>query len=167
MKLIDPKVKLNMKRYVFQCSLATFAILVIFLIFDVLEYTTIVASLGATTFIIFTMPKSYASRIRPLIGGYIVGTLVGIFSRLILEILIMMNFIAPHSRPFVIFAALAVGLATFLMTLVNAEHPPAAGVAMALVFNNWNHWTIVFVLTAVIILAGIKIALKPVLKNLY
>ena len=167
MKLIDPKVKMNMKRYVFQCSLATVAILMIFLIFDVLEYTTIVASLGATTFIIFTMPKSYASRIRPLIGGYIVGTLVGMLSRLILEILIMMNFITPHSRPFVIFAALAVGLATFLMTLVNAEHPPAAGVAMALVFNNWNHWTIVFVLTAVAILAGIKIALKPVLKNLY
>ena len=53
------------------------------------------------------------------------------------------------------------------MTLVNAEHPPAAGIAVGLVFHDWDFKTIVFVLSAVGILALIKKLLKPVLKNLY
>ncbi len=166
MKIIDPKVKNNKDRYIFQCMLATIALLFIFLIFDVFKYTSIVASLGATTFIVFTMPQAYSSGFRPLIGGYLIGTFVGVVSRLVLE-LAMQNFINPEGVIFLVFAAIAVGFATFFMTLVNAEHPPAAGIAVGLVFHDWDFKTIVFVLSAVGILALIKKLLKPVLKNLY
>ena len=77
MRIIDSKFRPNAVRYVFQCCLATATILLALLFLDVREHTALVATLGATAFVVFTMPKSYPSRPRPLIGGYVVSVAVG------------------------------------------------------------------------------------------
>ncbi len=63
-------------------------------------------------------------------------------------------------------AALSVGLAIFLMTIFNFEHPPAAGTALGFVVYEWSYSTIVFVLIFAVSLVVVKRLLKRYLKGL-
>ncbi|MEA3407178.1 MAG: HPP family protein [Chloroflexota bacterium] len=65
------------RRCILQGALATMTSLGIFFLLDVLLRTTLVSSLGASTFIVFAMPHSRPARSRSLVGGYMVGTLCG------------------------------------------------------------------------------------------
>ena len=126
---------------------------------DALAHTAIVASLGASFFIAFTMPKTQASKPRPLIGGYLIGISTGSLCSMLAS-----TFIVEGS--YVIFGALAVGVAIFLMVVTNTEHAPAAGIALGLVINKWDHWTLLFILGAVVFLTVVKRLLRSVLINL-
>ena len=53
---------------------------------DVLNEAALITALGASAFIVFTMPTQYSSDPRRLIGGYIVGLLVGFIFFLISSI---------------------------------------------------------------------------------
>jgi len=117
MKFFDQKLEHRLARYVFQSLLATLAILLILLFLDVLKQTAIIAALGATTFIVFTAPKSYSSEARPLIGGYIVGILAGI-SCYYLSMLYS-KFFADIKILYIIFGSLAVGLSIFIMVIIS------------------------------------------------
>jgi len=75
--IIDKKFKKNTLKYIFQCVLATLTILAILLFLDILNEIAIITALGASAFIVFTMPKQYSSDSRRLFGGYIVGLIVG------------------------------------------------------------------------------------------
>jgi CBS-domain-containing membrane protein len=70
MEIIDIKTRKNIWRYISQCILATVTILAILFFLDVLTETAIIAALGASAFIVFTMPNTYSSDPRRLIGGY-------------------------------------------------------------------------------------------------
>jgi CBS-domain-containing membrane protein len=65
-----------------------------------------------------------------------------------------------------VFGAMAVGLAIFVMVITGTAHPPAAGLALGLILNEWSPLTIVVVFAGIISLSVIKTVLKPVLKNL-
>jgi CBS-domain-containing membrane protein len=67
---------------------------------------------------------------------------------------------------FVIFGALAVGIAIFLMTITNTEHAPAAGIALGLVINQWSIKTIIFIIVAILWMSMVRKLLKPHLINL-
>ena len=58
--------------FVAQSVLATVVIFAVFLVLGAQE-VAIVASLGATTFVIFAQPKQYSARPRSVIGGHLVG----------------------------------------------------------------------------------------------
>lgn len=166
MKIIDQKVRHNLGRYVFQCSLATFTILIVLLFLDVLSHTAIIATLGASAFIVFTMPESYESKPRPLIGGYLVGILVGCSCYFLSMFPLMTSIFATQETSYIAFGALSVGIAIFLMVITDTEHPPAAGMALGLVINRWDHMTIVFILCSVILMAAVKKLLKPIMMDL-
>ncbi len=78
MRFFDKKFRKNVHRYIFQCVLATLTVLAVLVFLNVLTETAIIAALGASAFIVFTMPNTYSSDPRRLIGGYIVGIIVGI-----------------------------------------------------------------------------------------
>jgi CBS-domain-containing membrane protein len=61
---------------------------------------------------------------------------------------------------------MAVGLAIFVMVITDTAHPPAAGLALGLILNEWSPLMIVVVFAGIISLSVIKTVLKPVLKNL-
>lgn len=166
MYLIDKKLKHNLRRYIFQCSLAAIAILIILIILDVFCHSAIIATLGATLFIVFTMPKSRPSRPRPLIGGYIVGVVVGLLFYYIGNSTLVLSLLVNIEISYIVFGSLAVGTAIFLMTVTDTEHPPAAGIPIALIFSKWDYLTIIFIISAVIILFIIKSLLRPMLVDL-
>ncbi len=166
MEFLDPKFRTHWKRYVFQCLMASVTILVVLLFLDVIKHTAIIATLGASAFIVFTMPLSYSSAPRPLIGGYAIGIAIGIGCHF-LAYLAVWGRIAPESQlPIVFFAAAAVGVVILLMTVANAEHPPAAGMALGLVMNRWDWETLCFILAAVLFLIVVRVTLRKHLIDL-
>ncbi|KYK31535.1 MAG: hypothetical protein AYK22_02255 [Thermoplasmatales archaeon SG8-52-3] len=163
---IDKKFRKNTLKYIFQCFLATITILAVLIFLDVLNKTAIITALGASAFIIFTMPTQYSSDPRRLIGGYIVGLIVGFIFFFISQSQIKSTFGFSETTALVIFGAIAIGFAIFIMAVTNTEHAPAAGIALGLVINPWDYITIIFIILAMLWLAIIRYILREYLMDL-
>ena len=161
--LIDIKFKKNILKYTLQCFLTTFTILIVLLFLNVLSETAIIAALGASAFVTFTTPHRYASHPRRLMGGYAIGLSVGF---VLYVLAIHFQSIINYQTSLIVFGALAVGVSTFLMAITNTEHAPAAGVALGLIINRWDYMTIIFIVAAILWMAGVKKLLKPFLMDL-
>ena len=166
MQIIDDKVRTHLGSYIFQCFLATFTLLAVLIFLNVLEETAIIAALGASAFIVFTMPNMYSSDPRRLIGGYIIGIVVGISFYFISNNDFIESLVMSENTSLIFFGALAVGISILLMTVTNTEHAPAAGIALGLVINEWTQITILFIFCAMLWMAGVRKLLKPHLMNL-
>ena len=160
MRFIDSKFKENYKQYILQCSLAFIVTFFIFLFVDLISSLVILAAFGASTFIAFTMPWAYAAKPRNLIGGYVVGSVIGV---LMYELLCL---IGHSSLSMLIFSALCVALTSFAMVVTDTEHPPAVGMALGLVINQWSFVSIFITLSAIVLLSISKELIKSHLINL-
>jgi CBS-domain-containing membrane protein len=166
MRLLDLKFRKNILRYLFQCLLATITIFIILLFLNVLTETAIIASLGASAFITFTMPTAYSSGLRPMIGGYLVGIMVGVICFVIATSQLFDALFISDTMLKAVFGAIAVGIAIFVMVATDTEHAPAAGIALGLILNKWEFMTIFYIISAVILMASVKKILKPYLLDL-
>lgn len=165
-RIVSQKARENIRPYIYQSALATLAILLILLFLDVISHTAIIATLGSSTFLVFTRPRAYASRLRPLLGGYLIGTTVGMFFYYLSLLPGLVSLPVSTSTVYVVFSAMAVGGAIFLMVITNTEHSPAAGMAMGLVINAWDFQTILFIFSAVGMLAILRHVLRPYMIDL-
>jgi hypothetical protein len=52
------------------------------------------------------------------------------------------------------------------MVITNTEHPPASGIALGLVINEWTFHTIIFILVGVFVLFLVKRFLGSILIDL-
>ena len=123
-RILDPKLRAHARRYVIQCVVATAAVFVVLSVLDAFRQTVLVAALGASAFIAFAMPRVNAARPRYLLGGYVVGIVVGCTASSISE---LVTGYLPQALEGVVplaFAALATGLAMFIMVVTDTEHPP-------------------------------------------
>lgn len=165
---MDPSLNLDEKfrkrpiRYVVQCSVAGLTAMAPMAFLHLLEYTGIVAALGATIFTIFTMPHRVSSRPRYVIGGYVMGTVAGLISSFAF---VQAGAWLPSPGTFFV-GAIAVGTASLLMVATNTEHPPAAGLALGLVLQPWDYKTIAYVLACVCVLCLIKAFVRRFLIDL-
>jgi len=145
------------KKYFFlQCTAVTLTIgLIIYIL--TMQNAVIVASIGASAFIIFASPHGYYARPKKLIGGHLVGLLFGtIFSLINIHIL-------PTE---VITTAFAVGCTFFLMVLIDVEHPPAAGTALGIVFIDVSLPLAIAIVASVCFISLIHHLLRPYMKDL-
>lgn len=166
MKLLDKKFRINYKRYLFQCSIATLATFLILLLIDKASNLIILASFGASAFIVFTMPHASAAKPRCLLGGYATGSIVGIVFYYI-NLLISNNLLLQSSNIYLILSsALCVGITSLVMVITDTEHPPAVGMALGLVINDWSYLSLVITLLAIVSLSAVRKLLKPYLINL-
>ncbi|MHA1860605.1 MAG: HPP family protein, partial [Candidatus Asgardarchaeia archaeon] len=116
------------KNYILQSLLATLTIFIVLLLLS-MEHAVIIASIGATSFIVFAMPKSITARPRNVIGGHMVGLISGS----------LFSLIPSHSFLFSItLYSFAVGLSIFMMVVTDTEHPPAAGTALGVVVKGFS-----------------------------
>jgi len=131
------------KHYLLQSFAAT-VVLFIVLLSLTLENAVVIASIGATAFIVFTMPKSATAQPRRVIGGHIIGLGAGLLCTLI-----------PHGDTIISLAiySLAVGIAIFSMVALDFEHPPAAGTALGVAITGFSPGVITAVLTSSIIMS--------------
>ena len=165
-RIIDKSFLKAPKNYIIQSLLAVVAVAIILHFVGVLTQAAIVASLGASTFIAFAMPYAFTAQPRRLVGGNIVGLLCGLLCYYAFLTGPLGELSKNWEFIFWVAGALSVGLAIFLMTITNTEHPPAAGVALGFAVNEWTYQTIIFVIAYAISLAIIKRLLKRYLRDL-
>ena len=131
------------KNYLYQSLLATIIIFIILLILDI-QNAVVVASIGSSAFLVFTMPHIITARPRRLIGGHIIGLLSGSLCALI-----------PHTGTITSISvfALAVGISMFLMVALDFEHPPASGTALGIAMTGFSVSVMLALITSVMVLA--------------
>ena len=158
MRLLDRNLKGHILQYVAQCLIATATLGVVLFYMDIVMETAVVASIGATSFIIFTMPHTNGAKPKYILGGYAVGTIVGVLS----NYLLVLNIGIPVN----IVGAIAVGLAMFVMVITNTEHPPAAALALGIAIEGYTLNILIFVYGVAISLLLIKWLLRKWLIDL-
>lgn len=82
----------------------------------------VLASMGASTFLLFAVPHSPMAQPWPMLAGHIVSAAIGVACASLV----------PHP---VLATALAVALAIFLMHMLHCMHPPSAATAMIAVLG--------------------------------
>jgi CBS-domain-containing membrane protein len=131
------------KNYIYQSFLATVVVFLVLLLLT-MENAVVIASIGATAFIVFTMPKNTTARPRRIIGGHFIGLVAG-----------SLCFLIPHSSTLVtvLVLSLAVGVSICLMVALDFEHPPASGTALGVALTGFSVDILIAILTSVIILS--------------
>ena len=162
----DRKFKVHPLNYVFQCAIATAYIIVILVALDLITQTAIIATLGASTFIIFVRPHSYSARVRVMLGGYIIAIVVRIAMGILANLSVMETVFFTHKVQFIFFSAAAIGIVLPTMALTNTEHPPAAAMALGLVLNDWNIVILLFIICCVLLLGVVKKGFSPFMIDL-
>lgn len=166
MSAFDKQLSEHLSQYIKQCLMATGVIIAVILAFDVDEQTVIIATLGATTFIVFAMSHSYASEPRRIYGGYAIGILIGLLVYY-LEMFLMWIDPSGFDGINIFLGGLAIGASIFLMVFTNTEHPPAAGLSIGLLFNPWTVETIFVIIVAIFFLSTAKYFLRHWLIDLH
>jgi len=129
----------------------------------------IVASLGASSFIIFITPHAEGARSKYVIGGYICGCVTGIvFSFLFGALHKYIPDLLFHGVDYtqVIVCAAASALTTLLMSTTGFVHPPAAALALGLAIDSDRLKTAAAALIGVLILCTVRRVLRKYIKNL-
>ena len=148
--------RLYWKHYVLQSILATCSVFIV-LYFLSLQEAVIVASIGATAFIVFTMPNNITAQSRNVIGGHLVGLFYGF----------LFSFIPHSALTFsILIYSMAVGASIFTMVVTDTEHPPAAGTALGVVITGIRLDVLITVVMSIIILSLIHRLFKPYLRDL-
>jgi len=166
MTVFDRKFRRNKLRYVLQCLLAGVSVLLVLAILDPMSNAAVIAALGASCFIAFTMPHAKVSRPRFLIGGYAIGLLAGTACYWLSQLTWPGPLATLQQHSYMAFGAMAVALAIFLMVVTDTEHPPAASLALGMVLGKWHPMTIVVLLVGIVAVCCLKRLLKPVLVDL-
>ena len=116
---IDP---ISLKEKLINALAATFAILILGFALKILPHKTfvlpLIASMGASAFLLFTVPHSPMAQPWPLIGGHLVSAIVAIA-------------ITHLTADTILASACVVGGSILAMQLLNCLHPPGAATALA------------------------------------
>jgi len=158
MRWLDPKFRGHRRSYLIQSLMALAVIFIMALFIDIFIQTAIIASLGASIFILFTIPHKKVSRGRYLFGGYTIGIITGELCSFLM-----------HGETFYLeslILALAVGLAMFFMVITNMEHPPAAALAMGIAVEGADLMTLATIYICLIIVFSAKKVLERWLIDL-
>ena len=135
---IDEKFKKLWKYYIWQSCLATIAFFVILHVLEK-ERIVLISAMGSTAFIIFAMPTAVSAQSKNVIGGHLVGLILG---------MIFFFVKIPDLYEF----PLVVGFAIFVMAVLDVEHPPAVGTALAVLINEVSpDVSLITIATAVIL----------------
>jgi len=153
---IDPQFPTHWKQYLIQSSYA--AITVFFITIILSNNPVVIASIGATAFIVFAMPNNVAAEPKRIIGGHLVGFFVG-------SCFAVFPFMDILFFKAVWFSA-SVGITILLMVVLDFEHPPAAGTALGMALVGYSSSSASAILISVVILALIGFFAKPFLRNL-
>lgn len=144
------------KNYIYQSFLATLVIFIVLWLLSV-EEAVIVASIGATAFIVFAMPSYLTAKTRRIMGGHAAGFLCGTLGALVLQ--------HWSISPTIVYA-ITVGLSIFLMVVLDFEHPPASGTALGVAISGFSVKVLIAVLTSAVILSLAHHFMKKHLKDL-
>ena len=144
------------KNYLYQSFLAII-ILVVIMFFLTVQDAVVLASIGATAFIVFLMPNNITADPRRVIGGHIIGLASGSLAAFILQYTVISH---------IIVYPVAVGLSAFLMVALDFEHPPASGTALGIAITGFRPHVFVVVIVSSVMLSIAHRIFKKYLRDL-
>ena len=166
MSALDRRFKAHKARYMLQSVLAAVPVFVMIMILDPQRNAVVIAAVGASSFIAFTMPGKQVSRARFLLGGHFVAGIIAMSC----DHLAGNPSIAAHltlfGHPETVFALASVILTIFAMTITNTEHPPAVSLAFGLVFQKGDPATCLIALACIAAVVGVSRLLRRFLISL-
>ncbi len=170
--MIDKHFYKHKRNYLIQSLLAMVMIFTILHVLDIVGHTMAFriigsTSLGASTFIAFSVPHTETARARNILGGYGIAIVVGICGYFIANRVDLLFFLMHERFVYEFSAALVLGAIVWLMNLFNLQHPPAAGFGVGVVVDVWDINSLIVILGAVIFLAFFKTALRKRIINLF
>ena len=134
--IADRRIRKNIKSDIFQ-SLLTLVCVFIALLLHQLFGGFIVASLGASSFIIFVTPHTKSSRARCVIGGYFLGAIAGILFSFLHAYVSGFSF-SGSAYVLILICAASAAVTALMMITTGFVHPPAAALAIGLaVDRDW------------------------------
>jgi len=144
------------RNYIYQTLMASVLVFLVLVLLD-MQHAVVIASIGASVFLVFAMPRNVTAQPRRVIGGYLIGLATGSLSALI-----------PQSSLYQTFAvyAFAVGASIFLMVAIDMEHPPASGIALGTAMTGFSPKLGVAIITSCITLAVAHYFVKRFFKDL-
>ena len=122
------------------------------------------SSIASSTFIVFTRPGVCVSDPLKLLGAYLISILIGIVCA---HLDLWLKHVFSSIRALEIATAVSIMFAIGLMTVLNFEHPPAAGMALVLVLEPWGFATVIIIVLAVIVLIGLGRLFHPFMVDLW
>jgi CBS-domain-containing membrane protein len=146
------KFKMLWKHYVLQSLLAASVLVGVILVLGE-NKMVLISAMGATSFIVFAMPRHISAQTRNVLGGHFVGLACG-----------AAFYFCP--LPYFIRYPLAVGAAMFVMVALDVEHAPAAGTALAVVVHEASLEACITVMAAALVLSQCRYYLRGYLKDL-
>ena len=138
--------------YLLQSMLASVVIMVIVLAVGQ-KASVVIASMGATAFVCFALPKSASAKTRNVVGGHLVGLLSGIAF-----------WYVPW--PYWLEFSVAAGLAIFLMVALDVEHAPAVGTALAVRMQQVNLQIAITIMLGALVISQARYYLRRYLRDL-
>lgn len=152
---VDPKYARHRTSYFLQCMFVTCTMLFVLVLLDSVYQTVLIAALGASSCVAFSGPSLRASRPRCLIGGYVVGVVVGCGLSSLVGVAGSLSGMEEHTLQ-ILFGAIAVGVAMFLMVTTETEHPPGVAIALGFVLNEWDFMTVIVVMAGICTISLVK-----------
>ena len=153
---IDPKFSTYWRDYVRQSVYAATAVFFITILLS--DNPVVIASIGATSFIVFAMPNNISAEPKRIIGGHLVGFFVGVC----LAVFPFMDIIFFKGLWF----SASVGITILIMVVMDVEHPPAAGTALGMTLVGYTNSSSSAIIISVVVLAFIGYVSKPYLRDL-
>lgn len=153
-------------RFALQAVVATAVMFTVLAFVHSLSSAAIAAGLASSVVGVFLGPSNRTSRIRSVVGGHAVALVLGTMFAVILFLAPVEAFMAQRQILFNLSLATAVGAAMLLMAITNSEHPPAAGTALGMASREFDILIFLSIIGAVVLLAVMKLAVRPHLKDL-
>lgn len=157
--------------YAFQTALAAAALMFTLWAAELLPgldvaRAVLISAMAATAFVLFIYPHSTQADPRHAVGGHAIAMAAAFPFAAFAGGIADGGFLEGGSLLFGAYAAAAVGAAILLMALAGAEHPPAAGTALAIVAHGFAWDLAAFVATAVLLMSAARLILKSRMHNL-
>jgi len=153
---MDPKFPSYWKPYILQSSYAAGTVFFITLLLS--ENPVVIASIGATAFIVFALPNNIAAEPKRIIGGHFLGFFIGSC----FAVFPFMHIVLFKA----IWFALSIGFTILLMVVLDFEHPPAAGTALGMTLVGYSNSAAIAIIISVLLLTIIAYLSKPYLEDL-
>ena len=149
-----------------QAALATVVMLVILAFVHSLSSAAIAAGLASSVVGIFVGPTNRTASVRSVVGGHGLALMLGSVFSVLLFLGPVEGFLIDSRLVHDLSLALAVGLAMLFMAFTNTEHPPAAGTALGMASREFDVLIFFSIIGAVALLAVMKLAIRPYLRDL-
>ena len=153
-------------RFAIQALLATAAMLAVLAFVDSLSSAAIAAGLASSVVGIFLGPSNRTARIRSVVGGHASALVLGSIFSVVLFLGPVEAYLGESAVLANLSLAVAVGSAMLLMAITNTEHPPAAGTALGMATREFDILVFLSIVGAVVLLALLKLVLRPHLQDL-